>query len=234
MATTRHHYNEDPEIVEIGVDEVGRGPLFGRVYVAAAILPKHSDTYTYSLMKDSKRFSSHKKLNDAYQYILENCTDWTVKYEDEAAVDSMNILQATQKAMHDCVQELIDRNNLNPDKTLLLIDGNYFKCHNTWNKKRAEFECYTHECIKGGDNLYSSIAAASIIAKVSRDSYIENMCDDHPELDERYLLRGNKGYAATQHREGIMKYGLSPWHRKTFGLCKQYTVNNEYDNIDSG
>jgi ribonuclease HII len=228
--STSPYYNEDPEIVEIGVDEVGRGPLFGRVYVAAAILPKHSDTYNYALMKDSKKFTSKKKLNEAYEYILSNCHDWVVKYEDETAIDSINILQATQKAMHDCVQELIDRNKLNPDKTLLLIDGNYFKPHVVWNKEEEDFHCYEHECVKGGDNLYSSIAAASIIAKVSRDTYIENLCDMHPELDERYLLRGNKGYAAKQHREGIMNYGLSPWHRKTFGICKQYDVNSEYEN----
>ena len=100
----------------------------------------------------------------------------------------------------------------------------------TWNKELNNFECYAHECIKGGDNLYSSISAASIIAKVSRDTYIEKLCEEHPELDERYLLRGNKGYAAKQHREGIMQHGITPWHRKTFGICKQYDVNNEYEN----
>ena len=228
--TTKPYYNEDPEIVEIGVDEVGRGPLFGRVYVAAAILPKHSDTYNYSLMKDSKKFTSKKKLNEAYEYILNNCCDWVVKYEDETVIDDINILQATQKAMHDCVEELIDRNKLKPENTLLLIDGNYFKPHIGWNKEEEDFQCFEHECVKGGDNLYSNIAAASIIAKVSRDTYIEKMCDMHPELDERYLLRGNKGYAAKQHREGIMTHGISPWHRKTFGICKQHDVNSEYKN----
>lgn len=228
MTTTKPYYNENPEIVEIGVDEVGRGPLFGRVYVAATILPKYSDTFKYDLLKDSKRFSSSKKIKEVYNYILDNTIDYVVKYETEESIDQINILQATQKAMHDCVQELIDRNNLKPDKTLLLIDGNYFKDHITWNKERNNFECYEHECIKGGDNLYSSISAASIIAKVSRDTYIENLCDEHPELDERYLLRGNKGYAAKQHREGIMKHGITPWHRKTFGICKSYPVNDMY------
>ena len=57
------------------------------------------------------------------------------------------------------------------------------------------------------------------------------MCDEHPELDERYLLRGNKGYAAQKHREGITAHGLSPWHRKTFGICKQFSTNDEYSNL---
>lgn len=231
MPATAPYYIDDPEIVEIGVDEVGRGPLFGRVYVAAAILPKHSETFNYTLMKDSKKFTSNKKLNEAYEHIVENCVDYVVKYESETTIDEINILQATQKAMHDCVQELIIRNNLEPEKTLLLIDGNYFKSHTIWNKSKTRFECYAHECIKGGDNLYSSISAASILAKVSRDTYIENMCDEHPELDERYLLRGNKGYAAQKHREGITAHGLSPWHRKTFGICKQFSTNDEYSNL---
>ena len=218
--STSPYYNEDPEIVEIGVDEVGRGPLFGRVYVAAAILPKHSDTYNYALMKDSKKFTSKKKLNEAYEYILSNCHDWVVKYEDETAIDSINILQATQKAMHDCVQELIDRNKLNPDKTLLLIDGNYFKPHVVWNKEEEDFHCYEHECVKGGDNLYSSIAAASIIAKEFHDKYIIELCNDNPELNEKYDLIKNMGYGTKKHIEGINNYGISKYHRKSFKCCK--------------
>ena len=115
--TTKPYYNEDPEIVEIGVDEVGRGPLFEEFMLSATILPKYSDTFKYELMKDSKKFSSSKKLHDVYNYILENATDYVVKYETEESIDQMNILQATQKAMHDCVQELIDKNNLHPEKT---------------------------------------------------------------------------------------------------------------------
>ena len=216
------HYTEDPDIVEIGVDEVGRGPLFGRVYVAAVILPKHSDTYQYSLMKDSKRFSSAKKITEAYDYIVSNCIDHAVNYETESTIDNINILQATQRAMHKCVQDLITRNNLVTKNTLILIDGNYFKPHSIYNKDTGIFECYNHICIKGGDTMFCSIAAASIVAKVTRDKYIVDLCSENPLLDERYALSSNKGYGAKVHRDGILQHGITQWHRKTFGICKNY------------
>ena len=74
----------------------------------------------------------------------------------------------------------------------------------------------------GGDNKYTSIAAASILAKVSRDKYIEELCIQNPELIERYSIDSNKGYGSKKHMEGIKKYGITKWHRKTFGICKQF------------
>jgi ribonuclease HII len=76
--------------------------------------------------------------------------------------------------------------------------------------------------IEGGDNKYSSIAAASILAKVSRDNYIEELCQDNPELAERYGIDSNKGYGAKRHIDGIKEYGITKWHRRSFGICKQY------------
>lgn len=218
-------YSEDTNIVEIGVDEVGRGPLFGRVYTAAVILPKHSDTFEYSLLKDSKKFSSKKKLKEAYDYIVDNCIDYEINYESEDTIDEINILQATQKSMHKSIQNLIDKQKLNPENTLLLIDGNYFKPHTKYDKDNGKILCYNHVCVKGGDAEFHSIAGASILAKVERDKYIEEMCKEHPYLDERYSLSTNKGYAAKIHREGIMEYGITPWHRKTFGICKTKDVS---------
>ena len=121
------------------------------------ILPKYSDTFKYELMKDSKSFSSSKKLHDVYNYILENATDYVVKYETEESIDQMN--RRRKQCM--IVVELIDKNNLLPEKTLLLIDGNYFRDHMTWNKERNNFECYAHECIREGI-IYSSISASII------------------------------------------------------------------------
>ena len=84
-------------------------------------------------------------------------------------------------------------------------------------------ELYTipHECFKGGDDLYSSIAAASILAKVERDNYILDLCEKYPKLKEYYSIDTNKGYGAKVHMDGIRKYGITKWHRRTFGACRE-------------
>jgi ribonuclease HII len=229
-------YTDDPDLVEIGVDEVGRGPLFGRVYVAAAILPKSGaststtvdtvDTlhtsFDHTLMKDSKRFTSQKRLSEAYDHVLNHCIDYEVSYESETTVDNINILQSTQRSMHTCVQALIERNNLVPEHTVLLIDGNYFKPHTRFDKETGKWACYDHVCVKGGDNMYTCIAAASIVAKVERDKYIADLCAAHPDLDDKYSIASNKGYGAKKHLEGIRSHGITQWHRKTFGICKGF------------
>ena len=98
-------YNEDPSIYEIGVDEVGRGPLFGRVYTAAVILPKDG-SFDCSMVKDSKKFHSKKKIEEASQYVKENALAWYISFEDEKKIDEINILQATQTAMHSAIAEV--------------------------------------------------------------------------------------------------------------------------------
>ena len=98
-------YAEDTNIFEIGVDEVGRGPLFGRVYTAAVILPK-DDSFNHSLMKDSKKFHSKSKIDDAANYIKQNAVAWYVSFEDEKTIDEINILQATQLSMRNSILEV--------------------------------------------------------------------------------------------------------------------------------
>ena len=116
--------NPDTSLFEIGIDEVGRGPLLGRVYAAAVILPK-TDTFKYSLMKDSKKFTSKKKIMEAFDYIKEYAVAWAVEYEDEKTIDQINILQATQSAMHKCIKKILSYNlYLNPTNTTLFVDGN--------------------------------------------------------------------------------------------------------------
>jgi ribonuclease HII len=220
-------YNETSEIFEIGVDEVGRGPLFGRVYTAAAILPK-DDSFDHSKMKDSKKFHSKQKIQETAEYIKENAIAWCVTYEDEKTIDEINILQATQKSMHRCIRELIQqfeknyKTRLNVNNSQLLVDGNYFNSFADYNSSTKKFETLSHKCIEGGDNKYSCIAAASILAKVERDSYIEKLCQEHSELSERYNIDSNKGYGAKKHIDGIKEHGITQWHRKTFGICKKY------------
>jgi ribonuclease HII len=216
-------YDENENIIEVGIDEVGRGPLFGRVYSGAVILPK-DNSFDHSKMKDSKKFHSKKKIEEVSKYIKENAIVWSVCYEDEEVIDDINILQATQSAMHKAIKEVLKQlknkgENINYNNILLLVDGNYFKQYSIITNK---FETLKYHTIEGGDNKYSCIAAASILAKVERDKYIDELCEENPELAERYGIDSNKGYGAKKHIDGIKQYGITKWHRKTFGICKQF------------
>lgn len=223
-------YN-DNSTIEIGVDEAGRGPLFGRVYSAAVCLPKNGD-FDYSLIKDSKKFSNKQKLKQVEELIKEKALYYSISYRDEKVIDKINILQATQDAMHESIINIINNhnhhnisNNKEIDKYLLLIDGNYFNILTYMNDDMLEV--YDHICIKGGDHIYHSIAAASILAKVARDEYISELCEQHPELKEHYSIDTNKGYGAKKHIEGIRTHGITGWHRKSYAICKDYVTPAE-------
>jgi len=224
----KKYHLEDETIFEIGVDEAGRGPMFGRVYTAGVILPK-DDTFDHSKVKDSKKFHSKKKIEEAAEYIKANALGWYVSYEDEKTIDEINILQATQKSMHTSIlevrkqyiQKMKEEGNDNYS-CHLLIDGNYFKPITMVNKKHNKIESIPYDTIEGGDNKYSSIAAASILAKVFRDKYIDDLCLENPELITKYGLDSNKGYGSKKHMDGIKEHGITIWHRRTFGICKNY------------
>jgi len=208
-------YNEDSNLLEIGIDEAGRGPLFGRVYTAAVILPKDTD-FDFEKMKDSKKFSSKKKINEVAEHIKEKALYWSVTYNDEKVIDNINIRQSVLKSMHQSVKNIIT----DEKEYLLLVDGNDFRPFLRF--KDDELYPINHICIEGGDNKYCAIAAASILAKTERDKYIYDLCDENPELKEKYGLDKNKGYGTKQHLEGIKNNGISKWHRKTYGICKEY------------
>ena len=226
----KRSFFEEEDIMEIGVDEAGRGPLFGRVYTAAVVLPKDMSRFDHTLMKDSKKFHSKSKIIKVAEYIKENAIDWSVTYEDEKTIDEINILQATQKSMHHSINNILSKNHLNdrtnlkivPKSVHLLIDGNYFNPISFYDKKSKKINVVPHICIESGDNKYSAIAAASILAKVSRDQYIEDLCEEYPDLAEKYAIDTNKGYGAKKHLDGIKEYGITQWHRKSFGICKEY------------
>ncbi len=227
----KRYFNEDEKTIEIGVDEAGRGPLFGRVYTAAVILPK-DDSFDYSKVKDSKKFHSKKKIEEAAEYIKENALAWSVAYADEKKIDEINILQATQLAMHNSIGEACKKyNKLSKEKNKvekidynfsLLIDGNYFNPITSFNKETNRIETIPYMTVEGGDNKYASIAAASILAKVERDRYIEELCEENPELSEHYGIDSNKGYGAKRHIDGIKEHGITIWHRRSFAPCKNY------------
>jgi ribonuclease HII len=214
-APLKKYHCEDPLTLEIGVDEAGRGPLFGRVYSGAVILPK-DDTFDHSLMKDSKKFHSKKKITEVAEYIKTHAIAWGVGYCTEQTIDEINILQATQQSMHKAIRAALkglDTGNFN-----LLVDGNYFKPY-THNSSPTPLPYTT---VEGGDNTYTCIAAASILAKVARDDYIDELCSENPELEAHYGIASNKGYGAKRHIDGIKEHGITIWHRRSFGICKEY------------
>jgi ribonuclease HII len=224
-------YNVDNKVLEIGVDEAGRGPLFGRVYTAAVILPK-DDSFDFSKVKDSKKFHSKKKIDEAAEYVKQHALSWYVSYEDEKKIDEINILQATQLSMRNSINQVIKNNNKvmkeNSKKEKidysysLLIDGNYFNPITTFNKETNKIETIPYMTVEGGDNKYACIAAASILAKVERDKYIDELCRENPELSEHYGIDSNKGYGAKRHIDGIKEHGITIWHRRSFAPCKNY------------
>jgi ribonuclease HII len=232
------YYNSDENIIEIGIDEVGRGPMFGRVYCAAVILPKE-DSFQHNLMKDSKKFHSKKKIEVTSEYIKNNCQEYAIAFMDEKVIDKENIKKATYLAMHKAIKELLNNigffenstklnnklNNKYSNKTFtILVDGNDFKPFTYLDLKEEIIKEIPCQCIVGGDNKYTPIAAASILAKVERDNYIYDLCKKYPKLDEYYDLVKNKGYGTAKHMEGIKKYGITEWHRKSFGLCKAANI----------
>jgi ribonuclease HII len=217
--------------IEIGADEAGRGPMLGRVYSGAVVLPK-DDSFDHFKMKDSKKFTSKnpKKIQEVAEYIKDKAIAWAVEYEDERVIDEINILQATQSAMHKAIKSVIKQLQekqqvaLGPnyENMLLLIDGNYFKQLTILNQGKTKLVTVNYETVEGGDNKFTAIAAASILAKTERDKYIDELCEKNPELIERYGIDSNKGYGSKKHMDGIRTHGITIWHRRTFGLCKEY------------
>jgi ribonuclease HII len=218
--------------LEIGVDEAGRGPMFGRVYVSAVVLPRDPKQFDFSKMKDSKKFHSDKKIKEVAEYIKLNAISWSVKYAEHGAIDALNIRRATIQTMHEAIRDVCDDirsqgKNKNGEDFYLLIDGNDFipmlHPHPQSQSHDSKQSMHLHySTIEGGDNTYASIAAASILAKVSRDEYIMELCKQHPELQAKYDLENNKGYGTKKHMDGINQHGISEWHRRSFGICKNY------------
>ena len=230
-------FREDDASLEIGVDEAGRGPLFGRLYVAAVILPNdqtaRGDTilhgvsskegFRHDWMKDSKRFSSQKKIREVAEYIKANAVAWTVRYAESETIDEINIRQAVLKTMRECCRDLIERAGPNTS-VRLLIDGNDFPAYTQFDPVTETLIEIERHTVEGGDNQYTCIAAASILAKVARDEWIEDLCKEHPFLSEWYGLDRNKGYGTADHMRGIKDMGITEWHRKSYGPCKNAPI----------
>jgi len=227
MSLNTYYSHEYP--IEIGIDEAGRGPMFGRLYVAAAVLPK-DDSFRHELVKDSKKFHSVKKIREVAEYIKTHSVAWTVQYVEPVVIDEINIRQAVFRGMHDCCRQIMTTHaeSYRYDTTLCLVDGNDFAPIRMFDEITETMIEMPHVTIEGGDNKYTAIAAASILAKVARDTYIDELCDDFPELDAKYDLRKNKGYGTKRHMDGIREHGITSLHRRTFGLCKEMPITQTY------
>ena len=198
--------------LQAGIDEVARGCLAGPVYAAAVIWPSEFDDEDNKIiLRDSKKLSK-KKRSVLRDYIEENAIDFSVAFETNEVIDKVNILKATHQAMHKAVRNL----NVKPEE--LLVDGNLFTTY------FDEFgDIIPHECFIKGDDKFQSISAASILAKVYHDEYIENLVDENPEL-EVYDWKSNMCYGTKKHIDAIKTHGLSKYHRRTFGICKEYKL----------
>jgi len=201
--------------VEVGIDEAGRGCLFGPVCVASVIWVNEDPIdgtvdKNYNII-DSKKCSVKKK-NILKDYIKENCIGYSIELLDNEYIDKHNILESTLNCMHNCLDKITINHNIDT----ILVDGNHFNIYEDTNGKMISYIC-----VIDGDNKYKSIAAASILAKTFRDEYITKLVEDNPEL-KIYDIHNNKGYGTKKHMEAIKKYGITKWHRKTFGICKKY------------
>jgi ribonuclease HII len=191
----KESFNDNPDIVEIGIDEAGRGALAGPVTVAACIMPRG---FNHPLIKDSKLLSEGER-QEAVKIIYKNALAWHVTHISEEVIESTNILKATLQGMHDCLAYLDDRANR---FDFILVDGDQFH----------GFAGIPYETVIGGDNKYVSIAAASILAKTTRDAYMKEISVEHPE----YGWGSNKGYGTAQHIKAIKENGKTPHHRYSF------------------
>lgn len=220
-------FQVDPSIYEIGIDEAGRGPLFGRLYVAAVILPKVTDFF-HKDIKDSKKIKSKKKMTMVSEYIKTNSLAYSIQYIEHSEIDEINIRQAVFRAAHRCIKELYDRVIfIYPNaKFHILMDGNDFIPYTMYEKVTDRIVSITYDTIEGGDNKYMAIAAASILAKDARDKYIADLCLENPVLIERYALDKNMGYGTRKHLDGILEHGICQWHRRTYGQCKVARMND--------
>lgn len=190
--------------VEAGCDEAGRGCLAGSVYLAAVIFP---EDYQNAELNDSKQLTD-KRRKQLREIIEHDAISWAIGVVTPDEIDKMNILNASILAMHRALDQL----KVRPEA--IIVDGNRFK----------PYQNLPHTTIVKGDGKYLSIAAASILAKTYRDDYMDQLAQTYPQYD----WLSNKGYPTKKHREAIRKYGITPFHRKTFNMLGDGQLTLEF------
>ena len=212
----------DGSKLEVGIDEAGRGCLAGPVVAGAVIMPlidfddedSEYDLDILRMIKDSKKMTKVNR-DICRQYIEDIAIDYGVGIADNKEIDSMNILRATHKAMHRALNEL----NTTPD--MIYIDGNSFTDYYD-----DDNELVDYKCVIGGDNEYFNIACASILAKEHHDKLIKDFVAADPRLDSRFDWLSNVCYGTQRHRDGIEEWGISKYHRQSFGICRGKPVTD--------
>lgn len=216
--TLNKSFNEPGTRLEAGIDEVARGCLAGPVCSAAVIWPITIDEeyeHIEAMIKDSKKLSK-KKRETLSEFIKGFAIDWSVSQVSNQIIDSINIRNATFQAMHNAINGL----RIVPD--FLLVDGNGFRPYFDENDEVIE-----HTCVVAGDAHYISVAAASILAKVHHDKIIEEWCSINPNY-KIYDWENNMCYGTKKHLDAIIEHGISPLHRKTFGICEFTKMNSVF------
>jgi ribonuclease HII len=193
---------------EAGIDEAGRGCFAGPVFAAAVILPKD---FHHPLLNDSKQLTKEER-NLLRPVIEKESISYSVASVCNEQIDEINILQASYKAMHIALDKLKNQ------PQFLLIDGNRFKA----------YKDFPHKCVIKGDGIYSSIAAASVLAKTYRDAYMQKL---HKQY-KMYAWRTNKGYGTPEHRTAIKQHGLCKYHRKSFNIQSACLSEIPEDELD--
>ena len=200
--------------LEVGIDEAGRGCLAGPVVAAAVCMPPdiyenlELDQSIIKMIKDSKKMTRQNR-DICREFIETFAIDWGVGIADNHEIDQINILKATHTAMH----RALDNLNITPDH--IYVDGNSFKDYFDDSNILVD-----NTCIIGGDDKIFNIACASILAKEYHDNYIHDSITKTPELDTRYDWNSNVCYGTQKHRTGIEQFGISKYHRKSFGICR--------------
>ena len=203
---------------EVGVDEAGRGCLWGPVVAGAVLLPNDLSDPNWEKVKDSKKVSPKARERLA-KFIEENALGWGVGFATAEEIDRYNILHASHIAMHRALDALYIKS---PAFESIAVDGIHF---DPWVTPDTRFtddpNSIVAHCVAQGDNTYLHIAAASILAKVHRDTWVKNYMDEHKEdsLLPHYALNSNMGYGTAKHMAALREHGPHALHRKTFRPC---------------
>ena len=195
---------KDDDHVEVGLDEAGRGCLFGRLYVGAVVFSNDVEDFfdngaALKEIRDSKLLTKRKR-DILYDYVQECALDKAVAFAEIGEIDTVNILQADLNCMHRALD------SLQVPVCRVLVDGDHWRPY-----KDTE-----GHAIVDGDAQYLSIAAAGILAKVSRDRWVAEIVAENPDWDTKYGLLSNMGYGTATHMTGLSQYGVTEQHRRSY------------------